>query len=136
MQYDVILWFIMFTLWYFNRGDSTTKLPILILSSNLVYLWLSHTTYKLDYYLLEGLRHTVTIIMIYYLFTKERYTEYYLSYFLVYIGIATLFFTGLFVVLSDIDIDTIGVALNTLEFMVFIYGILFIKNHSSCSDGR
>ena len=136
MQYDVILWFIMFTLWFFNRNYILTRLPVLILTSNLISLWLSHTTYEVYYYLLEGLRHISTVVLIYYLFIKERYTEYYFSYFLVYIGITTLYLTGLFVVLSDIDIDTIGVALNTLEFMVFIYGILFIKSHPSCSDGR
>jgi len=126
----------MFTIWWFNRDKEVTKLPLLIISSNLVSLLLFNLPDGVIYYYLEGIRHSITILLMYYLFKKERYTEYYLSYFLVYIGIATLFFTGLFVVISDIDIDTIGVTLYALEFMVFIYGILFIESDNSCRDGR
>lgn len=136
MQFDIILWFVMFTIWWFNRDKEVTKLPLLIISSNLVSLLLFNLPDGVIYYYLEGIRHSITILLMYYLFKKERYTEYYLSYFLVYIGIATLFFTGLFVVISDIDIDTIGVTLYALEFMVFIYGILFIESDNSCRDGR
>ena len=136
MQYNLILWFVMYTIWWFNRDTISTKLPLLILISNFICLLLLKLPDSYTYYYLEGVRHTVTILLVSYLFIKERYIKLYLSYFLVYIGITTLYFTGLFVVLSNIDIDTIGVALNTLEFMVFIYGILFIKSHPSCSDGR
>lgn len=135
MQYDVILWFIMFTLWWFCKGNIHTKLPLLILSSNLVNLLLFNLPDGFVYYYSEGLRHIVTILLVQHLFIKERYIEYYLSYFLVYIGIATLYFTGLFVVLGDRDIDIFGATLNTLEFMVFIYGILFIKSRHNCLGG-
>ena len=136
MQYDLILWFIMYTIWWFNRDTTTTKLPLLILSSNFICLLLFKLPDSYTYYYLEGVRHTTTILLVFYLFTKERAVYYYLSYFLIYIGISALYLTGIFAVLSNIDIDTIGVALNTLEFMVFIYGILFIKDHSSCPDSR
>ena len=136
MEYDLIMWGFMVVVWLLNFNTLRTSLPALILISNAINIMLYPNVYGLNYYLLEGVRHTSTIVVIYYLFIKERYIEYYFSYFLVYIGITTLYLTGLFVVLSDIDIDTIGVALNTLEFMVFIYGILFIKSHPSCSDSR
>lgn len=136
MQYDVILWFVMFSLWWFLKVGINTKLPLLILSSNLINLFLFYIPDGSTYYYLEGIRHIVTILLVQYLFIKEGYIKYYFSYFLVYVGIATLYLTGLFVVLSDIDIDIIGVALNTLEFMVFIYGILFIKSHHSCFGNR
>ena len=136
MQYDLIMWFTMFTIYWFSRDKLETNLPLLIISSNFVCLLLFNLPDGVLYYYLEGIRHTITLVLIYYLYRKEGYTNYYLSYFIVYIGIATLFLLSLFVVISDIDIDIFGAALNTLEFMVFIYGILFIKSSHSCLGGR
>lgn len=135
MQYDLIMWFIMFTIYWFNRDELETSLPLLIISSNLLCMLLFNLPDGSLYYYLEGIRHTITLVLVYYLYRKERYTDYYLSYFLVYLGITTLYLLGLFVVLGDRDIDIFGATLNTLEFMVFIYGILFIKSRHSCLGG-
>ena len=136
MQYDLIMWFIMFTIYWFSRDKLETNLPLLILNSNFICMLLFNLPDGSLYYYLEGVRHIITLIYIYYLYRKEGYTGYYLSYFLVYLGITTLFLLGLFVVLGDRGIDIFGAALNTLEFMVFIYGILFIKSGHSCLGGR
>ena len=136
MQYDLILWFCMFTLWWFNRASCTTSLPIIILSSNLISLLLFNLPDSYTYYYLEGLRHTITLYLIGLLYLRERYTNYYSMYFLVYLSLILLFILSLFDVLSNIDIDKIGVLLNMLELMVFIYGILFLKSDNSCLSDR
>lgn len=92
MQYDLIMWFMMFTIYWFNKDKLETSLPLLIISSNFVCMLLFNLPDGSLYYYLEGVRHIITLISIYYFYRKERYTEYYLFYFLVYIGIATLYF--------------------------------------------
>jgi hypothetical protein len=136
MQYDLIMWFIMFTIYWFNKDKVTTKLPLLIISSNFICMLLFNLPDGVLYYCLEGIRHTITLTLVYYLYVREGYINYYLFYFLVYIGIITLFLLSLFVVVSNIDIDIFGAVLNTLEFMVFIYGIFFIKSRHSCLGSR
>ena len=136
MQYDLIIWFSMFTLWWFTRGNSSTYLPTLILGSNFINLLLFNLPDGALYYYLEGVRHTVTIGLLYYLLMKEGYVIYYLSYLIVYLGIIILFLSGLFVALNNMDIDILGVPISLLELMVFIYGILFLKSDNSCLSDR
>lgn len=130
-MYDSIIWFAMAIMApiSYMRGYST--LPLLIVASNsLLYLNTKYIDAPL-YYDLEGVRHTVTVLLVIFLWTREKHHDLYGLYCILYIMLAAQFTMGYFHLIPDIEMNMWALMLDTLELVIFMYGTSIKNNNNS-----
>lgn len=110
-----------------------TRHPVcrLIIFSYFLYFINDYLLYGFEYYVGEFVRHTFILIACYILINKGRGDTPLLLYSLLYLFIILHYLLGLFVIVSDHELNLLALPLNTMEIMVFMYGFYTKNNYNS-----
>jgi heme/copper-type cytochrome/quinol oxidase subunit 4 len=118
-----------------DAKKDTGTLAILIVISNWWLYYNDINFWGLEYYISEGIRHQLTVLVVLYLTVKNKKEGVYTTYAFLYCFFIIQYLSGAFSILSNIDLNSVALILNVSEVLIFTYAVFDNNNNNSPTNG-